>query len=366
MQSFQPQKILVESSVKDSELTKELLSRFSGVPREEVEDFGAYKNPGPMTPAKKILAIARYRGKALKPFPKISGALNLGDYVFNPVSNCHLECTYCILQSYLANNPVLTVFANLDEMLQEIGQELEAQPKKTFRVGTGELSDSLALDPLTKNSTRLIPFFAGRGNAYLELKTKSDCVENLLGLSHRGRTVISWSMSPAKVVAEEELKCASLEERIAAARRVQEAGYPVGLHLDPMIYFADWETHYEDLMTRLVDALKPEGLAWVSLGTLRFDKELKRLAGERFPHTTIFAQEFLDGPDGKMRYFKTIRLRMYRRLWQLLSEAWPHVPRYLSMEAPWVWEDLTGQAAPEPEALEAHLVKRLDAMRRSR
>ncbi len=362
MQPFAPQRILVEREVSALPLTQRILQRFPEVPREEIQSLQGYKEPGPMTPAKKVLALAAHRGEAVKHFPKIRHALNLGDYVFNPVSNCHLECTYCILQSYLKNNPVLTVFANTDHFFSSIRALSEAHPGRALRMGTGELSDSLALDGLTGLSETWIPFFAELPNAYLELKTKSDCVENLLQLPHRGRTVISWSLAPAEIVQREELKCASLSARLSAASRVQDAGYPVGLHLDPLIHYPEWREGYRELLQAIAEFLDPSRLAWVSMGSLRFDGALKAIAGGRFPSTPIFAEDIITAPDGKMRYFKTIRLEMYRYVWGLLREWSEDFPRYLCMEAPWMWEAVLDGPAPPAEEVENNLIRRLEKL----
>ncbi len=361
MQAFIPQKIILENSVADFPLSRRVVRNYPEVPLERVESCQAYKAPAPITAAKKVLALVEHRGEAVKPFPKIAHAVNLGDFVFNPVSNCHLECTYCILQSYLKNNPVITVFANSDYFLAAIQKTIASRSDKTWRFGTGELSDSLALDDITKHSAELVPFFARLPQAYLELKTKSDCIAGLLSLEHRGRSVISWSLAPEKTVQQEELKCASLQSRLQSARQVQSAGYPVGLHLDPLIYSENWQTDYASLVEAMAQNLDPRRVAWVSVGSLRFDKALKEIATQRFPNTRIFSEDFIASPDGKMRYFKSLRMEMYREVWRLLREWSAEFPRYLCMEPPWMWEEVTG-AAPDPEEVEARLVNRLKSL----
>lgn len=362
MQPFVPQRLLIEEAVAEAPLTRRLRATFPGVPAEVVAEVQTYKEPGPITPAKRILALAAHRGEALKPFPKIKHAINLGDYVFNPVSNCHLECTYCILQSYLQNNPVLTVFANTEHFLAGIRALAEAHPGRSFRLGTGELSDSLALDDLTGLSGEWVPFFAGQERLFLELKTKSDRIENLLRLDPRGRTVLSWSLAPEGIVKREELKCASLVQRLDCARRVQSAGYPVGLHLDPLICHEGWRESYDAMIEAIAVAIDPRRVAWVSIGSLRYDKALKEIATERFPQTAIFSEDFVAAPDGKMRYFKTLRFEMYRHVWRRLREWSEDFPRYLCMEPPWMWEAVLETSAPRPEAVEARLLARLQEL----
>ena len=69
---------------------------------------------------------------------------------------------------------------------------------RSFRVGTGELADSLAFDSLTGISRDLVDFFAARENLTLELKTKTDEIENLLDVDPRGRVLVSWTLSPER------------------------------------------------------------------------------------------------------------------------------------------------------------------------
>src|SRR5262249_9518810 len=136
-------------------------------------------------------------------------------------SNCPFDCSYCFLQEYLANNPALKVFTNVGDALGEVDAVHRGHRDRTFRIGTGERVDSLALDHLTDLSCELVPFFAAHDNALLELKTKSDRVENLLRHDPRDRVVVSWSVNPSAITAVEEAGCASLAQRIAAAVRVQ-------------------------------------------------------------------------------------------------------------------------------------------------
>jgi spore photoproduct lyase len=85
----------------------------------------------------------------------------------------------------------------------------------------------------------------------LELKTKSDCVEDLLGLNPKGRVVVSWSMNPQKVIDADEHLTVSLEQRLAAAKSCQEAGYRLAFHFDPMIEYRGWEEDYRAMVERL-------------------------------------------------------------------------------------------------------------------
>jgi len=211
-------------------------------------------------------------------------------------------------------------------------------------LGTGELSDSLALDPIFPLSGVLVPFFAERENVILELKTKSAEVDQLLDLKHRGKTVISWSLNPTPLIEGEEMRTAPLGKRIDSARRCQEKGYPLGFHFDPMIYYDGWEEGYQEVIHSLFNRIDPKGVIWISLGGFRYPPQLKAIVEERFPKTRIFLGELFPGRDAKFRYLKDIRVEMYQKMVGWLREVDPNLFIYLCMESKEVWEKVFGWA----------------------
>ena len=144
--------------------------------------------------------------------------------------------------------------------MAEIDAVLRAHPERSFRIGTGELSDSLALDPLTELTRLLVPFFAARRNAVLELKTKTDCVDTLLDArpARAGGGVVVGQRA-RRSIERDEPGTATLAERLAAARRVQAAGYRVGFHFDPLIEFDGWEAGYGAAIEAIAAAVDPRG-----------------------------------------------------------------------------------------------------------
>ena len=225
-----------------------------------------------------------------------------------------MECSYCYLQDYLAQNPALKVFSNVADLLEETHNLLSRHRRFFFRIGTGEITDSLALDPYIGFSEEIIPFFAEQPNVLLELKTKSDRVEGLLQLDPKGRIVVSWSMNPQRVIDEDEHLTASFDERLLAAHRCQEAGYKLGFHFDPMIEYPGWEEDYEKMVDRIFALVDHRRVAWISMGVLRNTPSLKRIMRQRFSSTRLLSGEQVLCPDGKMRYFQPLRVSMYRKM----------------------------------------------------
>lgn len=363
MKSYQPNEMLIEHGEEDTPVVRRVLARLPEVPVRVVEKGWERATNGAgsadsFAAGKRRLLFTRQRSTFLEHCPAGTPGLVCCNYlVVSLISNCPMDCSYCFLQEYLANNPTLKVFTNVEQMLGEVAAVVDRQPWRQFRIGTGELSDSLALDPLLGFSADLVPFFAARKNVLLELKTKSDCVDGLLTLEANDRTVVSWSLTPPAIADTEEHGTASFAARLDAARRVQAAGYKLGFHFDPLIEYPQWEEGYRDTIARVFSTVDPRRVAWISLGSLRLTPTLRTTMRQRFPATRLLSGEQVPCPDGKWRTFQALRVRMYRMLTAWLKEAAPGVPLYMCMETAPVWEKVFGRAPTCDKEVARSLVK---------
>ncbi len=361
--SFRIDKIYLDEKAEGDWASRVVLKGLPHVPVERIGDKKSLikeylSRSDPIGTGKKTILITRFYGRRLKPCPGTSNHICCGYHVINAVSNCPMDCSYCVLQGYL-NNPFLTLYSNWDELLDEIDSFLSQTHSFLPRLGTGELSDSLALDSIFPFSPRLVPFFAERGKGVLELKTKTANVDHLLDLPHRGRTVVSWSINPRKMICEEERRTASLEGRLTAAKRCETKGYPLGFHFDPLIHHEGWEEGYGDVVRQLFSRIDTQRIAWISLGGFRYPPQLKGIAEERFQGARIYLGELFPGRDGKFRYLKEVRKEMYRKIVQWLREGDPDLFIYLCMESQDVWEKVFGWAPENSDHLNALFERRL-------
>ncbi len=65
---------------------------------------------------------------------------------------------------------------------------------------------------------------------------------------------------------------------------------------------------------------------------------LKEVIQQRFVDSRIVYGEFITGLDGKMRYFKPLRIDLYRKMVGWIKDIAPEVFIYLCMEDDEVWE----------------------------
>lgn len=345
-----PEIIYLEPGAEEYALTHRILDSFPDVPvvrdaapRQVAAEIAAGASDVFGT-AKNRWVLAPFQGPFLKKCPGISpGMVCCNYYVVNLIKNCVYDCTYCFLQDFLENNPLLTAFVNVEDLITELEEEFRAHPDRSFRVGTGELTDSLALDHLIPHTDLLIPFFNRQSNAVLELKTKSDQIENLLNQPDPTNVIISWSINPQEIVDREEKGTPSVAKRLEAARLCQEKGYGVGFHFDPVILFPGWEQAYEELIDTLFQKVSPEGIEWISLGSFRYRPNLKRIIRERHADSLVLTGEHTAGADGKFRYLRPLRNHAYDSLRQMMKQRAENVDVYLCMETKEIWEGVTGK-----------------------
>ncbi|MFP5213291.1 MAG: radical SAM protein [Acidobacteriota bacterium] len=307
----------------DTPLVREMKERLPGADFRIVERIGDSAAHDPQT-----VEVVAFRGRFLKGCPGTRRYFCCGYRIIHFGVQCTLDCTYCILQAYL-NQPNLRLFGNTDDLFREVAAELHANPNRLYRIGTGEFTDSLLLDPWTGFSKRLVPFFAEQPNAVIELKTKTDFIDNLAGLDHRGHAIAAWSLNAPLVRNREEPRTATLEARISAARRCLEWGYSLAFHFDPMIDHPNWREGYGETLDRLFDAVDPSRIVYISLGAFRFMPELKSIIRSRHRQSRIPYGEFIRGLDEKMRYFRDIRSELYSFMVERIRRVDPNLCVYL-------------------------------------
>ena len=321
--------------------------------REAPDLAGSY--PANLSAGKRHLLLCANRGAFFKACPGTREYRCCDYQVLNIGMNCPMDCVYCILQSYL-NNPGLSVVVNVDDLFAELDSKLGAEPERLFRIGTGEFTDSLALDNLTHFSTKLVPFIGKQQNAVLELKTKSANIQNLQGLDHGNRTIVAWSLNSPAIMQREELRSASLEQRLEAAKLCASWGYHLAFHFDPIVLHPGWQEGYLHTIRTLFSTVPAENIAWISLGALRYLPSLKQIAASRFPASRFFYQPFVDGLDGKRRYFREQRVEMYRCIaHELQRHAAPHTCLYFCMENDTIWQQVFGFSPIEQGGVPAML-----------
>jgi spore photoproduct lyase len=297
------------------------------------------------------------KGAVVRSCPGTKHHICCGYKTIDLVEGCLLSCSYCILKDYL-NGPGIRVHADIPYILRQVEETMEAEQEHIPRFGTGELSDSLALDRRLRLNGPLIAYFGEKRKGLLELKSKWAGLDHLRGVLNP-YTVISFSLAPPRIIIHEEKRTSPLHKRLRALRKAQEWGCFVGLHFDPIVIYPGFEKDYEYLIDDVARILDLKKVIWVSLGLLRFmPKSYARFLSEG--RKNLLAGEFVRGEDGKYRYIKEERIRVYRMIYRLLKGREEDLFIYLCMERSDIWERVTGSRLEASEELIRLFDKRIE------
>ncbi len=337
---FYPRNIFIERGASNTHLAKRFKSLFPNTAFKEIDSLKSHlrfktDRIEDYNRRQDTVFIVNELYDFFKACPCTKNAFSCGYQIFNLGFGCIFECDYCFLQEYTNLNGIILP-ANIETFFSRFNR----RKKKNLRLGTGEFTDSLALDGLTQYSLPISEFFGRNKEITIELKTKSTAVDNLLSIKPSRNIVISWSLNPQNIIDADERLAPSLKKRLDSASKCASAGYRVGFHFDPLIYFKGWQKEYEGLIEDLFNKVKLKDIAWISIGSLRFSPQLKKVIEKRFPENKILDGELLLGYDNKLRYPYSLRRGMYGHIINTLRKHSRKLKLYLCMEELSVWKEL--------------------------
>lgn len=260
---------------------------------------------------------------------------------FSPYGFCFYGCKYCYLSGTRGvwHSPTIKIFLNLDEIIGSIDKAARGLARPTAFY-LGKLQDGLALDPLTGYCEVLVPFFADHPYARQTLLTKCDDVDRLLGLDHKGHTILSWSLTPPEVASRFEDNVPDVDDRIEAMKKCAKAGYPVRAVIMPVIPSPGWDEIYPSFIRRLVSEV---ALQRLTIGGICIYKNARRLMDKRLGRSNSVSDNIDEsgGPgDGRARYAQRLRTEMYKSIFDAAKETRPDPDLALCLEDKNVWNEL--------------------------
>lgn len=270
-------------------------------------------------------------------------------HVVDIMQGCPFDCAYCILQLYLPHKHI-RVAGNTDNVLEDIALSIKDTKR---RIGSGELSDSLAMDKTIPLSKIIVPFVNKQDNILFEFKTKSDVIENLLNLNPKN-VMVSWSLNPASIIEQEEPFTASLKRRLTAAKEVSSYGYKVGFHFDPLIMTENFARLYGELIDELTSQIDENMVEYISISTFRCPAELMNIIRQRKKPSILTKGDFIKGIDGKTRYFKAERIKMIEFATNRIRDNWKKPFIYYCMEHSSIWDKILEYDPGEREDFEMY------------
>jgi hypothetical protein len=263
---------------------------------------------------------------------------------------CLHACDYCNIGEFL------NIHLNLEEMVERLPAVLDEHEWCRLWKYDNQ-TDTITFEPQYGASELMIGAFAERAtddpaeDQYLMLYTKSDNVEHLLDLDHKGRTIISWTISSETVAREIEKNSPTTSERIDAARKCQQAGYHVRARFSPIVPVKGWREEGRRMIADYLAEVKPDVITMDALGLLGYERlcgcfdlelldpvyvEASRELSQMDPHP---GKPFW--PDGKQMFPHDLRLEILRFYVDEIRRHDRDVPISLCDETPEIWDEFT-------------------------
>ncbi len=156
-------------------------------------------------------------------------------------------------------------------------------------------------------------------------------MDNLLDLDHRGNTILSWSLNAGEIYNAFESNVPSPNERIAAMRKCDDAGYPLRAVIMPIIPIEGWQNIYSSFLENL---LKSVPLDRITLGQICSYSGALQLTERKLGNDNSISRMLEKGKskDGRIRFPIKLRIKVYKYLVDTIRKLQPKLQIGLCME----------------------------------
>jgi len=296
--------IYVESSIRDHPRTRAVLSRFPGASVIPCDRYGELFNVRAqnfrLQKRNPALILAEKHGRAVLPAPPGYSIGHTGNFYFSHILNCLYDCRYCFLQGmYRSANYVH--FVNYEWFEAGIDQ-LRHGDFSGSCFFSGYDCDSLAMEGITGFAEQFIPFFSGRPDVTLELRTKSINTRVLEQSDPVANIIVAYTMTPDVIAREIEHGAPSFEIRLKRLQSLTRQGWSVGLRLDPLIPWPGFKDLYSEMIIRILETVDPAKIHSVTMGPMRFPKAMYERILHLFPRDPLFALQEMELRNKQMTY----------------------------------------------------------------
>ncbi len=315
--------IYVEEEAASHPRVRGLLARHPRALVVPVSGYGEVFNRGHQSfrlqKRKPSLVLAKKRGSLVLKAPYgIGGDRN---FYFSHVLNCLYDCRYCFLQG-MYRSAHYVVFVNYEDFQDAILRTAEESPGEEACFFSGYDGDSLALESITGFAGAFLPFFERNQRLVLELRTKSVAIRPLLARDAFPNCVVAFSFTPEAFSKSLEHGVPPIEQRIAAAAKLAERGWRIGLRFDPLLYAPGYEHLYQELFEEVFRAIPEESIHSVGFGAFRLPRDYFTRMARLYPEERLFAQP-LEERSGMISYESAVEEEMMGFCRERLREQVP-------------------------------------------
>lgn len=193
----------------------------------------------------------------------------------------------------MGSKPYIRTYVNVDEIFDAAEEYMAERAPDITRFEASCTSDIVGVDHLTHTLKKAIESFGKSKYGKLRFVTKFEHVDHLLDAEHNGRTRFRFSINDDYIIKYFEPGTSRLDERIKAAIKVEEAGYPLGFIVAPIYLHEGWKDGYHEMFEKLKNALPEFAKKNLTFEMIqhRFTKPAKRVIQQNYPMTKLELDE---------------------------------------------------------------------------
>lgn len=284
--------IYIEKKIKNHPRADFILSKFKKARLIEIDRYSEIFNKRnqnfKIQKSRPDLILAHKESGLVLPTPDGFGIGNSKNFYFSHMYNCIYDCRYCFLQGmYSSANYVIFVnFEDFDNALEKVIRENEGS-KMTFFSGYD--CDSLALENVTGFAKHILGLFRKYPKIDLEFRTKSLQKEPFISVKNMDNIIIAYSLMPDIISSALDNKTPTIAKRIDNMTNLASKGWKIGLRFDPLIHGKDWKELYQELLETVFKSIPLSAIHSVSLGSLRFPKQMFKDIFKLYPEEKLFS-----------------------------------------------------------------------------
>ncbi|WP_261129416.1 spore photoproduct lyase [Bacillus sp. Marseille-Q3570] len=215
------------------------------------------------------------------------------EYAIPLATGCMGHCHYCYLQTTLGSKPYIRTYVNLDEIFEQAQKYIDERKPEITRFEASCTSDIVGIDHLTHSLKKTIQFIGETELGRLRFTTKYHHVDHLLDAAHNGNTRFRFSVNSQWVIKNFEMATSSLKDRLGAAKKVVEAGYPLGFVVAPLYLHEDWQEGYKEMFDEINNTIPRKHFSNITFELIqhRFTKPAKKVIQKRYPKSKLEMDE---------------------------------------------------------------------------
>lgn len=215
------------------------------------------------------------------------------EYAIPLATGCMGHCHYCYLQTTMGDKPYIRTYVNIEEIFEAAENYMSERASEPTRFEASCTSDIVGIDHLTHSLKRAIEFFGQSDYGKLRFVTKFAHVDHLLDAKHNGKTRFRFSVNDDYMIKYFEPGTSRLHERLEAATKVAEAGYPLGLIVAPIYIHEGWKDGYRAMFKKIATTLPPIAKRDLTIELIqhRFTLPAKRVIQKNYPMTKLELDE---------------------------------------------------------------------------